>query len=95
MTSTRRTLYLRPQKDSDILTFIEPLLKMYDFSHIIRELVRDGIKFRSSSREIVQQPNTFVPIRTDLQSNTPSFDDIKLEKKQASLDDLNKALDEF
>ena len=67
----RRTLYLRPNKDVDIIEFVSPLLEHGDFSQIIRELVRDGIKFRqlgTSQNEDISL-NSF-DSRNVIQSNT-------------------------
>jgi hypothetical protein len=87
MSTNRRTLYLSPRKDTDIINYIEPLIPRSDFSTVIRELVRDGIKMRAG----------VVPAapRNVLQSNTPSFDNIKLDKKEVSKSELEDRLAKF
>lgn len=54
----RRPLYLSKDKDKDILEFIEPLLNKYNFSAAIRELVRDGIRYRKYIKNNVVQSHT-------------------------------------
>lgn len=82
----RNTLYLG-ERDKDIIDVVEPLLERYDFSSIIRELVRDGIKYRQGG---VLQSNTFpiAPQEEVLQSNTPL-----IKKKEISDDELEDRLD--
>jgi hypothetical protein len=82
----RNTLYLG-ERDKDIIDVVEPLLERYDFSSIIRELVRDGIKYRQG---VVLQSNTFpvAPQEEVLQSNTHL-----IKKKEISDDELEERLD--
>ena len=81
----RRPIYLSPTKDIDILKYIEPLEENYSFSSIIKELARDGIKFRST-------PNNFQnPV---LLSNTSPKVNIQLKHKDEDVDDkLDDMLD--
>jgi len=94
----RRTLYLRPKKDQDIIDYLTPLIEMEDFSSIVRGLVRDGIQFRQQKQEI--RPSApYVPLnvepRSVLQSNTQDFSDIKLDKKEVGQEELDNRLDDF
>ncbi|QIA28603.1 hypothetical protein [Phage f2b1] len=94
----RRTLYIRPTKDEDIMDYLKPLLEREEFSLIVRELIRDGIKYRSLSYNPPTQPSAS-PVHfqnnTGIQSNTPDFSEIKLEKKEVDPEELDKRLDDF
>lgn len=86
----RRSLYLRERKDKDIINYVESMIDRHDFSDIVRDLMRDGIRFREGEQMNVLQSNTF--------THTPfteSFDDIKLEKKEVSEDDIKARMDGF
>lgn len=48
-TGIKRTMYLSIKKDKDIIDVITPLMENYDFSFIMRELARDGIKYRQGA----------------------------------------------
>lgn len=85
---TRRPIYLSPTKDTDILDYIGPLEEKYSFSAIVKELMRDGIKFRTA-------PNNFQnPV---LQSNTSPKVNIQLKHKEEEVNDdkLEDLLDNF
>jgi len=100
MIKQRNTLYLSPIRDSDIISYVSPLLYHYDFSQIIRDLVRDGIKYRKG--EITKKTET-VSIQSHTspiiqESNTtpkPSLKHIKLEKVEVNDKDLEDRLDSF
>jgi hypothetical protein len=88
----RRTVYLRPKKDDDIIQFIIPLLERSDFSTVIRDLVRDGIKFRTQG---VATPVVTSTPQQVTQSNTAPMPKLKLEKVKLSKEELEKRLDDF
>lgn len=83
-TGTRRTLYLSEVKDKDIMDSIKPLLERYDFSTVIRELVRDGIKYRRGEAQMVLQSSTSAP-----QLN------IKLVKREVDDEAFKNRMDSF
>lgn len=95
--NNRRTLYLSDRKDKDILDFIEPLVSdRYDFSFVIRELVRDGIKYRTTSTSsTAPAPAQVVHHENVIQSNPPELSDIVLKKKELSDEDIEDRLDSF
>lgn len=86
-TNNKRSLYISPTKDADIIEYIKPLLVRYDFSSVIRELVRDGIRFRSAPQ--IPQSNYVA------QSHTSPLVNIELKRKEISDDDLEDKLDSF
>ncbi|MNP83607.1 hypothetical protein D3C76_1826000 [compost metagenome] len=43
------------------MDYVKPQLERYDFSTIIRELVRDGMKYRVGEARMVLQSNTPPP----------------------------------
>jgi hypothetical protein len=90
--SKRRTVYLRPKKDDDIIQYITPLLDRSDFSTVIRDLVRDGILFRTQG--IAAPIATSTPQQV-IQSNTQPMPKLKLEKVKLSKEELEKRLDDF
>ncbi|AYJ74193.1 hypothetical protein BSP15_176 [Bacillus phage BSP15] len=93
--NNRRTLYLSDRKDKDILEFIEPLMDdRYDFSFVIRELVRDGIKYRTRPA-VAPTPTQVVPQENGIQSNPPELSDVVLKKKELSDEDIEERLDSF
>jgi hypothetical protein len=85
--TTRRTLYLRPKKDQDIIEYVEPLLEQDEFAPVIRALIRDGIRFRSGAVRIENKPST--------QSNTPKLAGIELKQKELTNSELEDRLDNF
>jgi hypothetical protein len=87
MSTNRRTLYLRPKKDQDILDYIQPLLEKDEFAPVIRALVRDGIRFRSGAARIENKPS--------IQSNTPELPRIELKQKELTNSELEDRLDNF
>lgn len=97
----RKSLYLSGVRDKDILEYIEPLTNHYDFSQVIRELVRDGIKYRrGASRAGEVNINTNTNSNTNvIQSMTPtseqSMGHIILKKKEVKDEDLESRLDNF
>lgn len=94
----RKPIYLSEAKDHDILSYINPLLSHHNFSSVIRDLVRDGMKFREG-----KQPRQSVPVQEPqevhskvLQSVTsPVLDDIVLADKEVTKEDLESRLDDF
>lgn len=94
--NNRRTLYLSDRKDKDILEYIEPLMdERYDFSFVIRELVRDGIKYRTCPTAAPAPPAQVVPQENGIQSNPPELSNIVLKKKELSDEDIEERLDSF
>jgi len=106
----RQSLYLRETLDADILVVVEPLLKQASFAHVIRELVRDGIKYRELQKsgkmyDKVPQSNTPTkPYKPKVsgakydnrtQSITKPLINIKLEKKEVSNKEIESKLDSF
>lgn len=91
----RKSVYLRDKLDDDILNVIKPLLKHHSFAHIMRELARDGIKYRSGegvvavSHKVIQSPIPEQPLPT------APLKEIKLTKKEASNEDIADRLDNF
>ncbi|WCS69803.1 hypothetical protein Goe25_01750 [Bacillus phage vB_BsuM-Goe25] len=94
--NNRRTLYLSDRKDKDILDYIQPLVGgRFDFSFVIRELVRDGIKYRSNPAAAAPAAPQAVYQESSIQSNTPDLSDIALQKKELSDEDIEDRLDSF
>ncbi|WCS69294.1 hypothetical protein Goe20_01770 [Bacillus phage vB_BsuM-Goe20] len=97
--NNRRTLYLSDRKDKDILDYIQPLVgDRFDFSFVIRELVRDGIKYRSNPAAAAAPTPTApqaVYQENSIQSNTPDLSNIALQKKELSDEDIEDRLDSF
>ncbi|GAA5351254.1 hypothetical protein SP3_00056 [Bacillus phage fHSPT3] len=93
--NNRRTLYLSDKKDQDILQYIDPLIgERYDFSFVIRELVRDGIKYRSSPKAASPSPQV-VHQENGIQSNPKELPKVELERKELSDKDIEDRLDSF
>jgi hypothetical protein len=84
----RKSLYLSPERDSDIIQFIQPLISHYDFSSVVRDLIRDGMKYRSHSYGMSEEKKV-------LQSMHSSIESIPLGKKKVSDEDLSARLDNF
>ena len=81
------SLYLRPMRDDDIREYIESLCEYKgDRSDIVRELVRDGIKYRSLQNKDVKSQT----IPTEVVNKK-----IELKKVEVSDDDLENRLDDF
>jgi hypothetical protein len=82
----RRPIYLSPTKDSDILDYIKPLEENYSFSSIMKELARDGIKYRAA-------PNNFQNL-VSLSHTSPPVN-IQLKRKEVTDEELDDMLDNF
>ena len=89
MTGNRRPLYLSPVKDQDILSYIEPLVDHYNFSLVVRELIRDGIKYRT---DVPESKNV---IQSNTSTKSPSLQHVELKKKEINDDDIESRLDNF
>lgn len=87
----RRSLYLRVRKDSDLIQYINPLLNNYDFSDIVRDLMRDGIRYRNKGEQTnVLRSNQFAQV-----GNKGTLDDVQITKKEVNKDDLRERMDGF
>lgn len=97
-TKNRRPIYLSENKDRDILDYISPKLKKYSFSATIRELVRDGIKYRRSLNNPKSEQNE-ISNKNIIQSNTfcnnDELRDIELKTIEISNDEIESRLDDF
>lgn len=86
MSGIRRPIYLSPIKDADILKYVEPLEENYSFSSIMKDLARDGIRYRAAPKNLenlVLQSHTYPPVNIDL------------KRKEKSDEELDDALDNF
>lgn len=90
----RNALYLG-ERDRDIIEYLEPLVTHYDFSSIVRSLIRDGIKYREMTKQNTEGSLSFgLPSSPNVeQSHTPKIDDIQLDKVQVSEDELDELFD--
>ena len=83
----RNALYLGA-KDKDITDYINPLLTHYDFSSIVRELIRDGIRYRQGAvplpGNVLQSSHLSPPI---------TMGDIVLREKELDVDEISNKLD--
>lgn len=87
----RRSIYLRKTKDKDLIQYIDPLLERHDFSDIVRDLMRDGIKYRENKEHaLVLQNNQFTHPQ-----NKQTFEDIKITRKEVDEEDIKKRIDDF
>lgn len=88
MLKKRNALYLG-EKDKDIVEYISPLLNRYDFSSIVRELIRDGIRYRQRGvpgppQNVLQSSHSSQPVK---------LEGIVLQEKELDLDDISDKLD--
>lgn len=86
MLKKRNALYLG-ERDKDIVEYISPLLKRYDFSSIVRELIRDGIRYRHEpvpSQNVLQSTHLSQPLK---------LEGIVLEEKELDLEEIGDKLD--
>lgn len=89
----RHSIYLRKGKDRDLISYINGLLPDHDFAEIVRDLMRDGIKYR---KQKVETDSYNKPTNSINPPITNSFSpDIKLAKMEVSEDDLKGRLDDF
>ncbi|AMQ66501.1 hypothetical protein BH753_gp019 [Bacillus phage Shbh1] len=104
----RKPLYLSEVTDKDILDYIKPLLGHYNFSLVIRELVRDGMRYREqgkgvgepsstlSSHPSHKQPEQSVHVlQSDTNNLSSSLQNIELKAKEVSKEDIENRLDSF
>ncbi len=87
----RQSVYFSDTKDKDLIEYLSPLVEHKNFSQIIKELVRDGIKFRNNPNpQNVIQSNTI----TNNSFSNP-LQNIELKQKEVSDDDIESMLDSF
>lgn len=87
----RQPIYFSDSKDADLIKYLSPLLKHKSFSQLIKELVRDGIKYRHNPKpEKVLQS-----ITPNLHAENPPLQNIELRQKEISNDDIENRLDKF
>ncbi|AFQ96413.1 hypothetical protein [Bacillus phage vB_BceM_Bc431v3] len=103
----RRSLYLREDMDDDILQVVTPLLKKNSFAHVMRELARDGMKYREMIKKggnVTQSNTSTKPYKPKAsgakyenipQSNTKPLMNVKITKKEMSKEDIESKLDNF
>lgn len=87
-------MYLRESLDDDILEVIKPLLKNHSFAHVMRELARDGIRFRRGEKEVVSHKVIQSVIPEQPLPSSP-LQDIQLKRKEVSNEDIESRLDDF
>lgn len=87
-------MYLRESLDDDILEVIKPLLKNHSFAHVMRELARDGIRYRKGEKGVVSHKiiQSVIPEQPLPSSPLP---DIQLKRKEVSNEDIESRLDDF
>lgn len=88
MLKKRNALYLG-ERDNDICEYIAPLLTRYDFSSIVRDLIRDGIRYRQGA---VPGPSLNV-LQSSHLSQPVKLEGIVLEKKELDLEEVGSKLD--
>lgn len=82
----RRPIYLSPTKDSDILDYIKPLEENYSFSSIMKELARDGMRYRAAPKNL----ENLVSL-----CNTSPKVNIQLKRKEVTDEELEDRFDNF
>lgn len=96
----RASLYFSRRRDKDIINALNfDELEQGDINWVIKELMRDGIKYRSERNKKTiestinqnQTPVRNIPI-VESNNDDLDFDDIQLERKELSEDDILDAL---
>lgn len=96
----RASLYFSRRRDKDIINALNfDKLEQGDINWVIKELMRDGIKYRSERNKKTiestinqnQTPVRNIPI-VESNNDDLDFDDIQLERKELSEDDILDAL---
>ncbi len=104
MTGDRRTVYFSKRKDQDLNSYINQFLKRNDeFSHVAKQLMRDGMKYRKDRRTEKQQKANVIQSNTMYDNVIPQeqpklsmeLDGSKLKKKEVNKDELDERLDNF
>ena len=90
----RKSVYLRETMDDDILEAIKPLLKNHSFAHVMRELARDGLRYRAGTNKPVYEKVTQSNIPEQPLPSSP-LQDIQLNRKEVSNKDIESRLDGF
>ena len=90
----RKSVYLRDKLDDDILEVVIPLLKNHSFAHVMRELARDGIRFRKGEKEVVY-PKVIQSVIPEQSLPSSPLQDIQLKRKEVSNEDIESRLDDF
>jgi hypothetical protein len=100
-TGIRRPIYMSKKKDYDLINYFKNR-KGYDFSHLARQLMRDGIKYQKLQRQEPPKENVLQMSHNVLQNPTPTQPvhaspqpQTVLKKKEVSSDDLEANLDKF
>lgn len=95
LSKNRHSVYLRKNRDSDLIDYINKMLERHSFSEILRSLMRDGIKYREVKHDnTVRIYDTYTrqeDVKRDV--NPLSLDDIKLGKIEMSEEELRNRFD--
>ncbi len=102
-TGDRRTVYFSKRKDQDVFNYIKQFLHNDEFSHVAKQLMRDGMKYRKEKRTEKQQKANVTQSNTMYENVIPQeqpklsmeLDGSKLKKKDVNKDELEERLDNF
>lgn len=100
--NNRVSMYFSPRKDKDIIDELEGI-EAGDYNFFIKNLIRDGIKYRKGSynnsvtvSKSVSQAQSFQPQPLPSQPvSIGSLMDVEVEKKEISDEDFEKNFDEL
>lgn len=92
----RRPIYLSPTKDQDLRQAIEFYSEngRYSFSHVVREMMRDGLKFRQQ-KPAMQQAEPYKKSDGEKNSLIPANPSQLLKKKPLSDEEIAERLAKF
>lgn len=96
----RVSLYVRPKKDKDIRDELKEVLgedaSSGDISEEIRNLIRDGMKYRKGAVGITQpkKPEP-VKVKETPKLRKPDFSGLDLKEKEVNINELESRLDNF
>lgn len=86
---TRVSLYFSERKDKDLIDALNlKEIEKGDINWIIKELLRDGIKYRSGEKTYKK-----TNIKPDIPQKDFDFDDIQIVKEELNESDIMKKLE--
>ncbi len=89
----RKPIYLSKIHDRDLISYFKRY-KGYSFSHVARELMRDGVKHRQMEKQ-ERRENVLQMSHKVIHKKHPEFSATQIKKTELSNEEIEDKLDNF